>query len=236
MVDIGKNLESIRKRVAAAAVRVGRHPDGIGLVAVSKRVPLERIQEAVCCGQFLFGENYPQEARDKITRLPEALRRKVNWHFIGHLQSNKAGIAAEHFQVIETVDRIKLVRALDQRLQTRNRKLRVLVQVNIGRESRKSGVLPEGCGALLREISRARNLIVTGLMAIPPHADDPETSRPYFRQLRQLAEALRQEGLLGRAGPVQLSMGMSNDFEVAIEEGATLVRIGTAIFGPRRLA
>ncbi len=233
MTDIRKNLASIRKQMAAAARRAGRDPAGIDLVAVSKRVPLERIQEAIHCGQFLFGENYPQEARDKISRLPESLRRKVNWHFIGHLQSNKAGIAAEHFQVVETVDRIKLVRVLDKQLKARNRHLRVLVQVNIGRESRKSGVLPEECAGLLNETCRAGNLTVTGLMTIPPQADDPETSRPYFRQLRQLADTLREKGLLGRNGPVQLSMGMSNDFEVAIEEGATLVRVGTAIFGPR---
>ena len=223
------SLAQIRERMAAAARRAGRDPGSVRLVAVSKRVPVERISEAVAAGQLLFGENYLQEAEEKIGQLPPS----AQWHFIGHLQSNKAKAAAELFAMIETVDRLKLARALDKHAAEANRLLPVLVQVNVGREEQKAGALPEAAEALLREMAVLPNLQVRGLMTMPPFFDAPETVRPFFRALRCLSEKLASKGLLGIHGPVELSMGMSGDFEVAIEEGATLVRVGTALFGPR---
>jgi len=226
---IAENLARVRERIAAAACRSGREPGAVRLVAVSKKVGIDRIQEAVAAGQTLFGENYLQEAQLKI----QALGRRVNWHFIGHLQSNKAKIAADSFACIETVDRLKLAVTLDKYLTDSGRRMPVLLQVNIGREVQKSGVLPEDAETLLRQINVLPHLEVRGLMAMAPFFDDPEAARPYFRQLRELADSLADQGLLGQYGPVELSMGMSGDFEVAIEEGATLVRVGTALFGER---
>ena len=229
MSEIKENLTRIRERMAAAARRAGRDPESIRLVAVSKRVPLERIREAVACGQTLFGENYLQEARAKMEQLEAGLQ----WHFIGHLQSNKAKEAADSFGMIETVDRLKLGRALEKRAAAIGRSLAVLVQVNVGREPQKAGILPEEAENLLRGLAEFEHLAVRGLMTMPPFFDAPETVRPYFRQLRRLSEDLAEKGLLGQHGPLELSMGMSGDFEVAIEEGATLVRVGTALFGSR---
>ncbi len=233
MKTIAENLERIHEKITAAALRANRDPASIKLVAVSKTMPIERIEEAVSCGQLLFGENYIQEARDKIAALPPEIQKTVTWHFIGALQSNKARVAAAHFQVIETVDRLKLAQALNRSLEESGKQLSVLVQVNIGREPQKSGVLPENCAALLKDIATCRNLSVDGLMAIPPHADDPEETRPYFRELCRMAREYAGMGLFSRAGAPEISMGMSGDFEVAVEEGATLVRVGTAIFGSR---
>lgn len=229
MSTIRDNLERIRRQMSAAALRAGRDPGSVRLVAVSKKVPLERLQEAVDAGQRLFGENYLQEALEKINRLPP----DIGWHFIGHLQTNKAKLAASCFQAIETIDRLKLARALDRHLADLDRAMSVLIQVNIGREPQKSGVLPEEAEGLLRGMAGCSNLRIQGLMAMPPYCDDPEAARPFFRELRLLAAELADKGLLGGHGPVELSMGMSGDFEVAIEEGATLVRVGTALFGPR---
>ncbi len=228
-MSIAENLERIRARMAAAAMRAGRAPESVDLVAVSKHVPAARIAEAMAAGQLLFGENYLQEAAGKIGQLPSSL----TWHCIGHLQSNKAKLAAELFQMVETVDRLKLGRMLAQHAAELGRVLSVLVQVNVGREPQKAGVLPEDAAALLRELALLPHLQVRGLMTMPPFFDQPEAARPYFRQLRQLSEELSGQGLLGIHGPVELSMGMSGDFEVAIEEGATLVRVGTALFGVR---
>lgn len=229
MSTIRENLSRIRERIASAARRAGRDPDSAQLVAVSKKIPVEAITEAAACGQMVFGENYLQEASGKIGRLPGGLK----WHFIGHLQSNKAGKAAELFGMIETVDRLKLALALEKHLAGPGRTLPVLVQVNIGREPQKAGVLPEQAGELLAGLADFPHLEVRGLMAMPPFFDQPEKARPYFRELRQLAQKHADGRLLGRHGRVELSMGMSGDFEVAIEEGATLVRIGTALFGER---
>lgn len=228
-MPIGENLEQIRARMTAAARRAGRDPEGVALVAVSKYVPVERIVEAVAAGQLLFGENYLQEAQEKIRQLPSSLR----WHCIGHLQSNKAKLAVDLFHMVETVDRLKLARLLDQHAAEAGRVLPVLVQVNVGREPQKAGVLPEDAAELLRELAALTHLEVRGLMTMPPFFDQPERARPCFRELRLLSENLAGKGLLGAHGPVELSMGMSGDFEVAIEEGATLVRVGTALFGAR---
>lgn len=230
MASVKENLANIRERMAAAAHRAGRDPDSVQLVAVSKRMPVALIQEAVDAGQRVFGENYLQDAQDKVRQLgPD-----IAWHFIGHLQSNKAATAAQLFHTVETVDRLKIARALDKNLAKLGKTMAVLVQVNIGKEPQKSGVLPEDVELLLQGIAACGHIEVRGLMAMAPFLPQPELVRPYFRQTRQLADALAQKGLLGGHGRVELSMGMSGDFEVAIEEGATLVRVGTALFGARQ--
>jgi len=226
---IADNIETIRARIRAAAERVGRDPQSVRLVAVSKHQSLAAIREAMAAGQVVFGENYLQEAEDKIA----ALGQGVVWHCIGHLQSNKARIAAEVFDCIETIDRLKLAKALETRLAELGKTMPVLVQVNVGGEAQKAGVAPEEAGQLCRDLQQFPHLRLQGLMTMPPFVEDPAESRVCFRQLRLLGEELTAQGFLGKQGPVQLSMGMSGDFEVAIEEGATLVRVGTALFGER---
>lgn len=223
------NLDIIRSQIKEAAERCGRNPNEIRLVAVSKRIPAEAIAEAYRCGQAIFGENYLQDAMEKIEQLDQSLQ----WHFIGHLQSNKARMAAELFQVVETVDRLKIARSLNRYAGELNKTLEVLIQVNVGRESRKSGVLPDEAKGLLKDIRLLANLKVRGLMTMPPYGREPEASRPWFKELKQLSVKLADEELFEDNDSVELSMGMSGDFAVAIEEGATLVRVGTAIFGPR---
>ncbi|NIA04825.1 MAG: YggS family pyridoxal phosphate-dependent enzyme [Proteobacteria bacterium] len=222
-------LQEIRQQIAEAAERSGRNPDDVRLLAVSKRQGLGKIREAFQCGQLLFGENYLQEARDKIARLDPA----ISWHFIGHLQSNKAKTAVELFQMVETVDRLKIAQALDNHAAALGRCLDILVQVNIGREKQKSGVEPQHAGQLIQEVGKLTHLRVRGLMAMPPYAASPEESRPYFKALKNLAGQFTAAGLFSQDSPVELSMGMSGDFIVAVEEGATLVRVGTALFGER---
>ncbi len=223
------NLDRIRDAIAEAAHRSGRDPDSIELVAVSKRMESAKIRQAAACGQAVFGENYLQEARAKIESLPSSLR----WHFIGHLQSNKSREAVRLFDLIETVDRMKLARALDRFAGQLAAQQDVLVQVNVGREPQKSGVLPEDAEELLRGMAELKHLRVLGLMTMPPRTSDPEESRPWFRELRQLACRFADMGLFADNDQPRLSMGMSGDFAVAIEEGATMVRVGTAIFGRR---
>lgn len=223
------NLNVVRSQIKEAAERCGRNPDEIRLVAVSKRMPTEAIAEAHQCGQLIFGENYLQDALKKIEQLDQSLQ----WHFIGHLQSNKARMAAELFQVIETIDRLKIARALDRHAGELDKTVEILIQVNVGREPQKSGVLPEETKGLIEQIRPFTNLKVRGLMTMPPYGRKPEASRPWFRELKQLSVQLADIGLFEDNDSVELSMGMSGDFSVAIEEGATLVRVGTAIFGTR---
>lgn len=230
-----ENLTNIKHRIARAASRVNRSPANIKLVAVSKRIPPERILAAIDIGHSVFGENYVQEAVEKIPYIQNLASRKVVFHFIGNLQSNKAKKSAELFDVIETVDNIKLGLALEKHCAALNKTLEAYVQVNIGAEKQKSGVRPEDCEKLLHGLIQCQFLRITGLMTMPPYYTDPENTRPFFKHLRQLSEALTAKALLGQHGPVELSMGMSGDFEVAIEEGATVVRIGTALFGARTL-
>ena len=225
---IKDNLAAIQENIKRTALACGRDPEGIKIVAVSKKFPLEAIIEARDSGQLLFGENYLQEAAEK----KELLKDSVTFHFIGHLQSNKTRIAAEIFDMIETVDRLKIAAALNRHLQQLNRKLDVLIQVNIGYDTVKAGVLPENAETLLKEINGLENLRPKGLMTMPPFTDNPAKTRGYFRDLRCLAETLQSRELLPET-PVELSMGMSADYHLAIEEGATLIRIGTAIFGRR---
>jgi pyridoxal phosphate enzyme (YggS family) len=227
--NICRNYQEVNNRIADAAGRAGRDPARVRLVAVSKKVGFEQILAARECGQRLFGENYLQEAEEKIKTLDGDLE----WHFIGHLQSNKSAAASRLFRMIETVDRFKIGAALDRSLAGTGLVLPVLVQVNIGREPQKSGVMPEEAGALLKDLAGLANLRVRGLMVMPPYYDDPEMVRPFFRQTRRLSLALCEQGLLGRDGEPELSMGMSGDYPVAVEEGATLVRVGTALFGVR---
>jgi len=225
-------LSRINERIAHAAQRSGRTADAIQLVAVSKRMDAEKIQRVAACGQRLFGENYLQEAQQKITALPK----NFSWHCIGHLQSNKASVAAALFDVIETVDRIKIAKALDRQAKKLEKELEVLIQVNIGRERQKHGVFPEETEKLLKQIKQETDLRVSGLMSIPPKATEPEDTRPYFHAVKKLSEQLAAKELFADNKAVQLSMGMSADFEIAIEEGATLVRVGTALFGQRETA
>jgi pyridoxal phosphate enzyme (YggS family) len=226
MDQIRQNLEEIKRRIEDAARRVGRDPADIRLVAVTKTVDLERLRQALAAGQTLFGENYVQEAKTKIASLGPGL----TWHFIGHLQSNKAKAAVELFDLIHSVDRLSLAQALEQAAARADKIQNILMQVNLAGEASKSGSAPEHAEDLLREISRMPHLKVLGLMTMPPWFDDPERVRPYFRALRELRDRLRD---LHLADLPELSMGMTGDFEAAVSEGATLVRIGTAIFGQR---
>lgn len=225
---IRENLKTIRNGIVAAAEKAGRDPEKIKLVAVSKFFPAEAIIEAFQAGQTIFGENYIQEVQTKRDLVPA----EVKFHFIGHLQSNKAKIAAATCSMIETIDSYKLAKALHSHLEALQRTIDVLVQVNIGNDANKTGVREDEAEELLvrlRELSRIR---ICGLMTMPPLVDDPELSRPHFRNLRRLAEKLSRNRLFGDLEP-ELSMGMSSDFHIAIEEGATIVRVGTAIFGRR---
>lgn len=226
---IRENLNRILETIAQASQKSGRSPGDVKLTAVSKLVDAATIQQAVDCGQLIFGENYLQEAAGKIPLFPPT----VQWRFIGHLQSNKAKQAVEFFDAVETVDRLKIARALDYHAVLLHKPLSVLIQVNIGREKQKSGVLPEALEQLARVIGQETRLRIDGLMAMPPWSDDPEQSRPYFRELRQLSKQLAAQGLFADNDRIQLSMGMSGDYAVAVEEGATIVRVGTALFGNR---
>lgn len=231
---IKDNLISIKNRISAASLRVNRKPEDITLVAVSKRISSEKIVQAIDCGHFVFGENYIQEALEKIPQIREKYNdNKISFHYIGKLQSNKAKKAAEFFDVIETIDSVKLANTLENHLKNFDKTLTAFLQVNIGREKQKSGVMPEDCQQILQELSHLQHLKIMGLMTMPPYFTDPEKVRPYFRNLRELSEKLTSLNLLGQHGTVELSMGMSGDFEAAIEEGATVIRIGTAIFGQR---
>jgi PLP dependent protein len=224
---IPQNLKAVRAAITAACRRAGRDPGSVRLVAVSKTVDLDRIRAAIDAGQDLFGENYLQEAKDKI----DALGRQVGWHLVGHLQTNKAKPAVELFDLIHGVDRGKLARALDSAAARLGKVQDVLIQVNLGGEDTKSGVAPEAALELVQEVARLPHLRLLGLMTMPPWFANPEAVRPYFRSLRELRDRL--QSLSGLPLP-ELSMGMSGDFTVAVEEGATLVRVGTAIFGRRQ--
>lgn len=226
---IGEKILQLQAKIDAIAESCGRTRSNIRLVAVSKRFPPEAIEEAQSVGQILFGENYLQEAQEKF----DSFAGKVQFHFIGHLQSNKAVAAARICTMIETVDRIKLARILNTHLLKENKQLDILVQVNIAKDSSKAGVSPENAEELLATIKDMSGLRPRGLMTMPPFCADPEDSRIYFRDLRLLSEYLAEKKLFHDNSNVELSMGMTSDFHVAIEEGATLVRIGTAIFGER---
>jgi PLP dependent protein len=231
--DIAQNLALVRARLDAAARRAHRSPEEITLVAVSKTMPLERLVQAYAAGQRCFGENRVQEAGEKIIAWPtEWLPERPTWHLIGRLQRNKAKRAAQLFDLIHSVDSVDLARALDRHAGEAGRVLPVLLEVNVAGEASKGGFAPgESFAAAVGEIVALPHLQVEGLMTLAPLASDPEAVRPVFRALRLLRDDLRREHP-ALAWP-HLSMGMSDDFEVAIEEGATLVRLGRAIFGAR---
>ena len=233
--EVAERLAAVRERMARAAGRASRDPAGIDLVGVSKRQPVDAMVEAVAAGLERLGENYVQEALAKLPALRATLAAcglpAPRLHFVGRLQRNKARDVVAAFQCVESVDRESLARALDTRAAGAGVKLPVLIQVNLSGESQKGGADPESLPALLAALSKLEHLSVEGLMTVPAAVDDPEAARPVFARLRRLRDALRSEP--GGAGLRELSMGMSGDFEVAIEEGATLVRVGTAIFGPR---
>ena len=225
-----ERLESVRDRIRKAALACGRDPRSVRLVTVSKTVGAERVRAAVAAGVDTLGENYIQEARDKIDALAAL---PLAWHFIGHLQTNKAKYAVRLFALIHTVDTLKLAVELDRQAARAGKTQRILVQVNVSGEASKSGVSEAEAVRLVAEIAKLSHLSLEGLMTMPPFFDQPEKARPYFRALRRLRDEIQQRNLPG-VDLRELSMGMTGDFEVAIAEGATLVRIGTAIFGERQ--
>ena len=229
MDSIKERLEKLKDRIKRAAEGCHRDPETVSLVAVSKTIPVSKVQEAIQAGVTILGENYVQEARDKINSL---MSFPVSRHFIGHLQSNKARYAVRLFDLIHSVDSEKLARELNKQAAKIGKIQPILLQVNIARETSKSGASREEAADLAARIGALESLSLRGLMTMPPFFDNPEKARPYFRQLRELREHIRSLAIPGIAMD-ELSMGMTGDFEAAIEEGATLVRIGTAIFGGR---
>lgn len=225
-----EKLARINQRIADAAMGCGRDPQSVRLVAVSKTVDADRVAEAIDAGVAILGENYIQEAREKFNALYE---RPVQWHFIGHLQSNKAKYAVRLFNLIHSVDSFKLAKALDNAARKIDKVQEILVQVNISREESKSGTTEAEAEDLVMRISQLENLSLKGLMTMPPFFNAPEKARPFFLQLARLRDRMDRRQIPGICMD-ELSMGMTGDFEVAIEAGATLVRIGTAIFGARR--
>ena len=230
MEDILKErLARVEERIRNAAQACRRPADDVRLIAVSKTIPAEIVQQAIEAGVSDLGENYIQEAREKIDSLA---RFPVNWHFIGHLQSNKAKYAVRMFDLIHSVDSLKLSKELDRHARLNDKIQSVLVQVNVAKEESKSGIYVEDTLRLVTEISRLENIAVKGLMTMPPIFNAPEKVRPYFAELRRLRDKIKAEAIPNVAMD-ELSMGMTGDFEAAIAEGATMVRIGTAIFGDR---
>jgi PLP dependent protein len=224
---IAANLDRIRERIERAASRASRRPEGITIVAVSKTFPPEAIRAAYDLGLRHFGENRVQEFEDKQPKLADI---GAAWHFIGHLQGNKARRAVNLFDRIDSADSLALGQKLDSAAAAENKRLPILIEVHAGGEQTKSGVAEEEVSALTESLLPFSHLELRGLLAIPPYFDDPERTRPYFRRLRELRDDLSRQ--IGHPLPV-LSMGMSHDLEVAIEEGATEIRIGTALFGER---
>ena len=224
-----ERYQKILAKIADAAVAADRAPESVRLVAVSKTMSAEIVGQAIAAGVTLLGENYIQEARDKFNQLSA---QSATWHFIGHLQSNKAKYAVRMFDLIHSVDSLKIAKALDKSAQKIAKTQGILIQVNNSGEISKSGVAESECIELIREISLLDNVAIKGLMTMPPFFDDPDRARPYFKSLRQLRDEVVAQNIAGVCMD-ELSMGMSGDYKAAISEGATLVRIGTAIFGER---
>lgn len=229
MVDVAANYRRVLERVHEAAATCGRDAREIKILAASKSQDVAQIRSAIEAGICLFGENYVQEAKEK----KEAVKDSVEWHMIGHLQRNKVKAALEIFDLIESLDSIALAKELNKQGEKKGKKVRAFVEVNLGGEESKSGLLKAEVLPLLEEVGRLAHLSVEGLMVVPPLAGDAEKARSYFRTLRDLQMELKKLDL-PNVDLKELSMGMTHDYPVAIEEGATLVRIGTAIFGPRR--
>ena len=226
--DIIANINIVRQRIKAAALRCNRAPDSVKLLAVTKTVLPVYINQAIEAGITDIGENYVQEARDKI----EVIGHNVRWHMIGHLQTNKAKYAVNLFHYIHSIDRPELAAELNNRLGKTGKKMNILIEVNVSGEETKNGVPADKAIDLIKNISSLENLSVKGLMTMAPYSESPENARPYFAALRKLQQNIIKEGI-GGITMEELSMGMTDDFEIAIEEGATIVRVGRAIFGER---
>jgi pyridoxal phosphate enzyme (YggS family) len=228
MIDIAANIAQIRKRIEAVCQRCNRDPNEVRLVAVAKKKPVEDIEAAITAGQTLIGESYVQECVAKIDRINAA----AEWHFIGGLQSNKVKYLRGKVAMIHSVDRLSLAEEIDRQWGKIDGCVAILIQVNLGEEKSKSGTTTSEVLNLVRKIALLEHVRIKGLMALPPWGADPEEVRPYFRQLRELSEQVESLNLPNVVMD-ELSMGMSHDYEVAIEEGSTMIRIGTAIFGAR---
>ena len=229
MVDVAANYRKIIDRVSEAALRVGRNPREIKLLAAAKSQSVELVQAAIAAGVRLIGENYVQEAEEKRHAISEA----VEWHMIGHLQRNKVKAALNTFNLIQSLDSVALARELDKEGRKSGKRVRTLIEINLGDEQSKSGIARDKVAELVERVSQLAHLQVEGLMAVPPFKENPEEIRPYFRSLRELQVEL-QGWKIPNGSFNELSMGMTHDYPIAIEEGATIVRIGTALFGPRK--
>ncbi|MBF0302243.1 MAG: YggS family pyridoxal phosphate-dependent enzyme [Desulfamplus sp.] len=245
MNDIKERLLAVKSQIVKAAQRCSRNPDEITLVAVSKKKSADTVIDAIKSGVDILGENYIQEAVDKIEAINQnyfakhennekkiGINRDVIWHFIGHLQSNKAKVAVKYFDLIHTVDSLKLAREINRQAEKIGKIQNILIQINISEEETKSGVDADNTIELASSIANLKFISLRGLMGMPPFFDEPERARPYFRRIAQIRDAIKNNNIDG-ISMEHLSMGMSGDFEVAIEEGATMVRIGTSIFGSR---
>lgn len=228
LVMIEENIKKIRYKIEEAAVKSNRDPEDIILIAVTKTVPPEKIDKAIECGVKIIGENRVQEAREK----KDKVKNQALWHMIGHLQKNKVKYAVDLFAMIQSVDDLELAQEIDKRAKAKNKIIDVLIQVNIGDEKTKSGVTYEKAEQLIENISTLNNVEVKGLMAIPPFFENTEKVRPYFKKMYELFLRLKEKNI-PKVEMKYLSMGMTHDFDVAIEEGANMVRIGTGIFGER---
>jgi len=229
MSHVAENLEKVKTVIAKAAERSGRSPDSVLLVAVTKTKPADMVREAMEAGHFDFGENYAQELRDKAAEIGDD---RARWHFIGHLQKNKVKYLVGLVHDIQSLDRLELAREIEKRAGKEGLVIRAFLEVNLGEEETKSGALVGEVMELIDEIKSMEHIELVGLMTMPPFFDDPEGSRPYYRRLRELRDEIREKAGEPDFLP-ELSMGLSGDYEVAIEEGATMVRVGTAIFGER---
>jgi len=228
MSGVSENISRVREVIAEAAVKSGRSPSEVRLMAVTKTVDDERIREAIEAGVDIIGENYVQEGKRKI----EKLGKDVEWHLIGYLQSNKAKYAVKLFDMIHSVDRLSLAQELDRRSGNAGLVTNILIEVNLSGEATKSGVSREEALSLVRQVAALNNLSIRGLMTMPPWFDDEEDARPYFQALRELRDRIAGEAI-DNVKMEELSMGMTGDYRVAVEEGATIVRVGRGIFGER---
>ncbi len=221
-----ERVDQVYRRIEAACARSGRRPDEVRLVAVSKTHGPDAVREAAACGLTVFGENKVQEAFAKIPSCPG----NISWHLVGHLQRNKVRLAVQLFDVIHSVDSLRLLEAVDRVCDEEGKNMPVMIEVNVAGESSKYGTAPEGVPQILESANRLMHVNIVGLMTMPPYYDEPEKVRPHFRRLRELRDGWRASTGLGLN---ELSMGMTHDFEIAIEEGAAWVRVGTALFGER---
>jgi hypothetical protein len=229
MVDVAGNYQKILDRISEIAGKCGRYPREVKVLGAAKSQSVGLIRLAIASGVTLIGENYVQEAEAKKSQVPES----VEWHMIGHLQRNKAKAAVEIFDLIETLDSVALARELEKQGKRIGKKIRTFIEVNLAGEESKSGISKDDLASLLESIAMLDHVAVEGLMMVPPFREDPEESRPYFRELRELKDKFNAQRI-PHVDLQELSMGMTHDYPVAIEEGATIVRIGTALFGPRK--